>query len=234
MQVQTWSCQVRIRYHGAMSKSYGQWCALAKALDAVGERWSLLVVRELLDGPKRYTDLQDGIPGISTDVLATRLRDLEERDVVRRCMLPAPAASKVYVLTERGRDLAPVIGALTRWGMQSLGDPTDEEAFRPHWLALGLRSMLRTDPTTDIRLEVDFDLGSERVRIHIADGELAAIREPDSPPDVLVHAELGTLAALADGSIRAREAMAKGLLRLEGSRAALRTYVRLFSQPART
>src|SRR5688572_21248336 len=88
-------------------KSYGQWCAVAKALDLVGERWSLLIVRELLDGAKRYTDLQDGIPGISTDVLAARLKDLEEGGVLERRTLPPPAASKVYALTERGRGLAP-------------------------------------------------------------------------------------------------------------------------------
>jgi DNA-binding HxlR family transcriptional regulator len=87
----------------AAVKSYGQWCSVAKALDVVGERWSLLLVRELFDGPKRYVDLLDGSPGISTDVLAARLRDLEEAGVVQRRTLPPPAASKVYELTDRGR-----------------------------------------------------------------------------------------------------------------------------------
>src|SRR4051812_2485710 len=213
-----------------MPKSYGQWCGLAKALDAVGERWSLLIVRELLDGPKRYTDLQEDIPGIATDVLAARLRDLETWDVVRRGTLPTPAASKIYELSERGRELAAAVAALARWGAHLLSDRTNAEAFRPHWLALGLRSMLGTDPPADINLEVDFDVGSETVRIHIADGKLAAIRDPHSPADVIVRAELGTLAALVDSSLAVPAAMADGRLRLEGSRAALRTYARLFSQ----
>lgn len=215
-------------------KSYGQWCALAKALDVVGERWSLLVVRELLDGPKRYTDLKEGIPGISTDVLAARLKDLEEWDVLRRRTLPPPAASKVYELTERGDELAPVVGALARWGMHLLGDRADEEAFHPHWLALALREMLRADRVTDVVLDIEFDVGFERVRIHIADGKLMAMSEPDRAPDVVVHAELGTLAALADGSLRPREAIADGRLRVDGSRAALRTYAQLFPQPERS
>ena len=214
-------------------KSYGQWCSVAKALDVVGERWSLLLVRELLDGPKRYVDLLSGSPGISTDVLAARLRDLEEAGVVTRRTLPPPAASKVYELTERGRELAPVLGSLSKWGMQLLGEREDDETFRPHWLATGLRGMLRPSRAKDVTLDVDFDLRSgELVRIHVEGGRLHAITEPtSSPADVIVHSDMPTLSALADGSVRVEDALADGRLVMEGDDEDVQTYARLFPQP---
>src|SRR5262245_13199941 len=117
-------------------RSYGQYCGLAKALDLVGERWALLVVRELLLGPKRFTDLLDGLPGVSTNVLATRLRGLERAGVVERNVLPPPAASSVYELTAYGRALEPAVAALGRWGAVSLGPRAPDQALRSHWLAL--------------------------------------------------------------------------------------------------
>ena len=104
-----------------MAKKYDQYCPMAHALEMVGERWTLLVVRELLHGPKRYTDLADRLPGIGTNILAARLRDLEAGGVVAKRTLPPPAASKVYELTEYGVELKPVMRELARWGARSLG-----------------------------------------------------------------------------------------------------------------
>jgi DNA-binding HxlR family transcriptional regulator len=209
-------------------KSYGQWCSLAKALDVVGERWTLLVIRELLDGPKRYTDLREGIPGISTDLLAARLKELEDDGVVVRRTLRPPAASKVYDLTEMGRELAPAVTALSKWGMRLLGPRRDDEAFRPHWLVLGLRGMLRPG-AADVQLDVEFDLGSgESVRVRIDRGALTYVEEPERDPDVVVHSDLSTLAAIADGSLPSREAIRVGRLQIDGSRDAIREYGRLF------
>lgn len=215
-------------------KSYGQWCGLAKALDLVGERWSLLVVRELLDGPKRYTDLREGIPGVSTDVLAVRLKDLEESGIVARRTLPPPAASRVYELTELGRGLEGPVMSLSRWGMQLMGTKTDADEFRPQWLALGIRGMLRAAPPADVTLDIEHDLGDELVRIRVADGEVRSVPEPEGDPDVIVRADLSTLTALADGAMEARDAFRDGLLELEGDAAALRTYNALFARTART
>jgi DNA-binding HxlR family transcriptional regulator len=213
-------------------KSYGQWCSLAKALDVVGERWSLLIVRELFDGPRRYTDLRDGIPGISTDVLAARLTSLEEDGVVARATLPPPAASKVYELTPMGRELAPALSSLAKWGMQLLGTRTEDEEFRPHWLATGLRGLLRADRARDVKLDIDFELGAgEVVRIRVADGRLRHIAEPDRAPDLEVRADMPTLAALADGSLDAREASTTGRMELVGEDDAIALYGRLFPQP---
>lgn len=213
-------------------RSYNQWCSLAKALDVIGERWSLLVVRELLEGPKRYTDLRDDIPGISTDVLAARLKDLEEDGIVARRTLPAPAASKVYELTELGRGLGPTVASLARWGSQLLGPKGDDDAFRPHWLVLGLRGMLRADRVTDVALDIDFDLLSgDTVRVRVDEGRLAHVAAPDAEPDVVVHADLGTLAALADGSVAVAAAQADGRLVIDGDAADVRAFQRLFPQP---
>lgn len=216
-------------------RTYGQWCALAKALEIVGERWSLLVVRELLDGPRRYTDLLEGIPGISTDVLAARLRDLEDGGVLRKKTLPRPAPSKVYELTARGRELAPSVGALSAWGLQLLGERSEDEAFRPHWIAGGLRALLRADGAHDVTLEIDFVLGpGEVVRIRVDGGTLATAPEPEPErePDLVVRADVSTLAALADGSVRARDAIVDGRLQLEGAREGIHAFSRLFPQPA--
>ena len=109
-----------------MAKRYDQYCPMAHALDLVGDRWALLVVRELMHGPRRYTDLVEGLPGIGTNILAARLRDLEQADVVARRTLPPPAASKVYELTDYGRELRPAMRELALWGARSLGPPTSE------------------------------------------------------------------------------------------------------------
>ncbi len=116
-----------------MSKrSYNQYCAVARALDIVGERWTLLVVRELLSGPKRFKDLLAGLPGIGTNLLTARLKDLEGYRVVRRTILPPPAGSKVYELTELGRSLEPVVAALGQWGLEFLDNPlSKEDDLRP-------------------------------------------------------------------------------------------------------
>src|SRR3954471_1573727 len=116
-----------------MAKHYDQYCPVAHALDVVGDRWALLVVRELLRGPKRYTDLAEGLPGIGTNVLAARLRELEQAGVVQKRKLPPPAASTVYELTEYGAELEEPLYALARWGARSLGPPKKNEEFYPDW-----------------------------------------------------------------------------------------------------
>lgn len=117
-------------------RSYDQYCAVARALDAVGERWSLLIVRELLGGPRRYTDLHADLPGVSTDILATRLKQLEAEGLVERRRLERPANATVYQLTDRGAELRPVIEALARWGAPELGEPRPTDAVRGHWYAV--------------------------------------------------------------------------------------------------
>ena len=131
-----------MRYTRCMHKGYDQYCPVAHALDLVGDRWALLVVRELMPGPKRYTDLTEHLPGIGTNILATRLRDLEAAGIVVRRTLPPPAASRVYELTDYGQELRPVIRELSLWGARSLGPPTAGESLFPGWLQNAMDQLL--------------------------------------------------------------------------------------------
>src|SRR5215204_6012851 len=147
----------------ATMRTYDDGCAAAHALDLVGERWALLVVRELLLGPKRFTDLRAGLPGASPNVLAQRLRELEQSGVVRRRKLPPPAASRVYELTDWGKDLEPVIISLGRWGVRSPSKPHDAE-LSVDSLILSFRTMF--DPQRAGGLEANYELrlGEESFR----------------------------------------------------------------------
>jgi DNA-binding HxlR family transcriptional regulator len=159
-------------YEVVRDRTYGQYCGLAKALDLVGERWALLVVRELLLGPKRFTDLLDGLPGISTNVLATRLRQLERAGVLARAQLPPPAASSVYELTPYGRGLEAPVAALGRWGAASLGARQGDQVFRSHWLALALKAFFHRDAAAGISRLYVVHLREGVFRLAVADGAL--------------------------------------------------------------
>jgi len=150
-------------------KRYDQYCPVAHALGLVGERWALLVVRELLHGPKRYTDLADGLPGIGTNVLASRLRDLEAAGVVAKRTLPPPAASRVYELTDYGQALKPAIRELALWGARSLGPPTDEDELFPGWLGNAVDTVLAPIAPSG---SFEFRVGDEVVSL--VDGESRA------------------------------------------------------------
>jgi DNA-binding HxlR family transcriptional regulator len=123
-------------------RSYDQYCPLSRALDMIGERWALLIIRELLAGPRRYTDLHADLPGVSTDVLATRLREMEQDGLVSRRRLPPPAAATVYELTPHAQDLLPALTALADWGAAAMTAPRPTDALRAHWTALPLMRQL--------------------------------------------------------------------------------------------
>src|SRR3954451_19907456 len=125
-----------------MAKRYEQYCPMAHALDLVGDRWALLVIRELMHGPKRYTDLVERLPGIGTNILAARLRDLESHGIVTRRMLPPPAASKVYDLTDYGRELRPALRELALWGARSLGPPGEHDELFDGWLSTAMDTVI--------------------------------------------------------------------------------------------
>jgi DNA-binding HxlR family transcriptional regulator len=161
-----------------MKKSYDQYCPVAHALDLVGERWALLVVRELMHGPKRYTDLAEHLPGIGTNILASRLRDLEAHGIVAKRRLPPPAASQVYELTEYGRALRTVLRELALWGARSLGPPDEEELFTG-WLANAVDTVLAPIAPPG---RFEFRIGEEIASL--VDGE--AQEGPVEDPDVVV------------------------------------------------
>jgi DNA-binding HxlR family transcriptional regulator len=172
-----------------MKRTYGDRCGIARALDAVGDRWALLVVRELLLGPKRFTDLRAGLPKVSPDVLAQRLRDLEAHGVLRRDTLPPPAASQVYELTQRGRELRTVILELGRWGS---GEPANDGPLGPDAAVIALMTMFRggVEGTFELRLD------GHAFSVSAAGGRLDAARGPAESPDAVIEGDPGTLASV--------------------------------------
>lgn len=166
-----------------MSKRYDQYCPVAHALGLVGERWSLLIVRELLHGPKRYTDLATSLPGIGTNILAARLRELESCGIVAKHRLDPPAASTVYELTPYGLQLKSVMRSLALWGLRSIGPPTDEDDFAPGWLYGALDTVFAPAAPAG---SFEFRIGKEVASI----AEGVAKRGPLEEPDVVVEAEV--------------------------------------------
>jgi DNA-binding HxlR family transcriptional regulator len=163
-------------------KRYDQYCPVAHALELIGERWALLIVRELIHGPKRYTDLAEHLPGIGTNILASRLRDLETCGIVAKRRLPPPAASRVYELTAYGRELRSVMRELALWGARSLGPPTDEDELFPGWLANAVDVVLGpVAPPGRFEFRVRDEVAS------LVDGE--AQPGPIERPDVVVEGE---------------------------------------------
>jgi DNA-binding HxlR family transcriptional regulator len=165
-----------------MRKRYDMYCPVAHALGLVGERWALLVVLELMHGPKRYTDLAENLPGIGTNILASRLRDLEEHGIVAKRILPPPAASRVYELTEYGHGLRPAIRELALWGARSLGPPSDGEELFPGWLANALDTVLAPlAPPGRFEFRVGDEIAS------LVDGE--ALPGPVENPEVVIEGD---------------------------------------------
>ena len=208
-------------------KVYGQYCGLAKALDLVGERWSLLLIRELAFGPRRFSDLVEGLPGISTAVLTERLTRLEEARLIIRRMLPPPAASKVYELTEDGRDLARAIVPLAAWGVRILAANRRKrtEAFRPAWGLLFLRETFDASSARGVHDVYEFHVDDSVISVIVDDGKMQVIEGPSGRPvDVEVHVDATTFLDVGVGRLRGRDAIREGKLRLVGSEAALRRY----------
>jgi len=154
------------------TRSYRQYCGIARALDLVGERWALLVIRELVLGPKRFTDLREGLPGVATNVLTQRLRQLERDGIVARRRLPPPAASTVYELTEYGRELVPIMLDLGRWGARTMGRRTPEQALRPEWLMVALTAFFQPDEAADLSARVGLLLDGAHFTLCLDRGEL--------------------------------------------------------------
>jgi DNA-binding HxlR family transcriptional regulator len=165
-----------------MRKHYNQYCPLAHTLELVGDRWALLIVRELMHGPKRYTDLVDHLRGMGTNSLAARLRDLEACGVVARRTLPPPAASRVYELTDYGRALRPALRELALWGARSLGPPTASDELFPGWLENALDIVLAPLAPPG---RFEFRIGDETACL--VDGEAHA--GPADDPDVTVEGD---------------------------------------------
>jgi DNA-binding HxlR family transcriptional regulator len=215
-----------------MSKrNYGQYCTVARALDAVGERWTLLVVRELLTGPKRFKDLLEGLPGIGTNLLATRLKDLEGNGILRRATLPPPAGSKVYELTGLGRELEQVVMALSQWGSKLLGSPRRNEDLRPAWAVVAVKSGLDLRAVRDVSETYEFWVSEEVFHVSIRDGEAEAHQGPAREPDLTLSGDTETFLALASGQLEPAAALESKAIQAEGDQDALSRCLEMFKLP---
>jgi DNA-binding HxlR family transcriptional regulator len=200
-------------------RSYGQYCTVARALDVVGERWTLLLVRELSTGPKRFKDLLEGLPGIGTNLLASRLKMLEGEGIVRRATLPPPAASNVYELTELGRSLEPVIVALSRWGARLLDAPREEDDLRAGWAAVAARATFKPRAMGGHPGTYEFRIDGEAFHLRTGDGREVEVRQGSAPdPDLVVVGDAKTFLAVASGRLRPEEVVESEALRVEGAR----------------
>ena len=214
----------------ATRRTYCDGCAAAHALDLVGERWALLVVRELLLGPKRFTDLRAGLPGVSPNVLADRLRELERAGVVRRRKLPPPAASRVYELTDWGMELEPVIIGLGRWGARSPSRPREAE-IGVDSIILALRTMFDAGAADGLRASFELHVGEEHFRAVVDDGRFEVVRGGAERPEATIEADPTTLAALVFSGREVAEALRSGDLKIEGDESAVERFLSLFSLP---
>src|SRR5213592_1039679 len=192
-----------------MTKRYEEYCPVAHAFALVGERWSLLVVLELMRGPKRYTDLAENLRGIGTNILASRLRDLEAAGVVRKSVLPPPAASRVYELTDYGRALRPAIRELALWGARSLGPPARDDELFPGWLANALDTALAPlAPPGRFEFRVGDEIASlvdgEALQGHIDDPDVVVEGDPEGVYFMFVERRLDCVTVSGDRALLER------------------------------
>lgn len=215
----------------ATTRTYGDGCAIARALDVVGERWALLVVRELLLGPKRYTDLRRGLPNASPNVLSERLRELERAGVVLRRKLPPPTGARVYELTNWGRELEEIVLSLGRWAARSPTPPTDAPIASADSIILALRALFDPAAAQGLRASYELRLGEDRFRIEVADDELKVARGNAHQADATIGADADTINAVLWGGGSLPDAQRSGRVKIEGDTAAVKAFIRLFPMP---
>ena len=202
-------------------KTYGEYCAAAKALDIVGDRWSLLIVRELsIRGPCRYSDLRAGLPGIATNLLAERLRELEDAGVLLREEAPPPIATNVFTLSARGRELEGVLRTLAAWGMPLLLRPAKDDAIRAHWLVLPVRLYLRDTMPDKPPITLVIRLGDEALTIDAGTGQVATRLGAAPAAHATISGSPQLIVSVISGSMTLSDATAWGL-GFEGDPAAL-------------
>jgi DNA-binding HxlR family transcriptional regulator len=208
-------------------RQYDQYCPVACALDVVGERWGLLVVRELLAGPKRFVDLEAGLPGIGTNTLTTRLEELERGGVIAKRRLPAPSASVVYELTGWGRDLEPIVWAIARWGHRRLATVTPLHPLRASWLATALQAFFRKEAVRDLSALIELILPTGTLGLQFRRGNLSVREGPVEGPALRVFTtEQGFLELVGGGPLRSSRR--KRDLRIEGDESLIERLVEAF------
>lgn len=214
------------------NKSYDQFCALAHALDVIGERWTLLVIRELLTGPRRYKDLVQGLPSISTNLLSERLKSLEQQGVLCRRVLPPPAGCTVYELTSLGQALETSMLELGRWGSRWLPTASEDDALPSVGsIALAIKAFFRPELARRVNETYELHLGDEVVQVRIKKGEIQVRQGAALKPDVILYTEMQTFLRLFTGQIKPDKAISRKLIQVEGDPGAVSRFQSLCALP---
>jgi DNA-binding HxlR family transcriptional regulator/putative sterol carrier protein len=209
---------------------YQQYCALARTLDVVGDRWTMLIVRELVPGPRRFTDLIDGLSGISRKLLTERLRALERDGIIARRELPPPAARQVYELTDDGRDLATAMAPLMAWGVRRLGERKPGESFRPRWSAVGMAGLADREAAKGVSETYQFLIDDSAFHFTVDDGSVELHDGRARDPAVVVTTDEETWTGIGSGKIRFSSALAAGVVTITGDPHAANRMRKIFSR----
>jgi len=209
------------------ARRYGQFCGVTRALEIVGERWALLIIRDLLVSPKRFTDLRQGLPRIPTNILSTRLKELEEAGVVRRRVLPRPSGAVVYELTEYGQELDEIVMALGRWGAQRLGEPGPEDIVTEDSMIMAMRSTFHPEAAVGRNVRYQLNLGQIMIHMDIDNGDLRVGSGEAENRDIVIEAG-PAIKALMAGEITPDEALAEGSVKVTGDPDLLKQFAETF------
>ena len=214
---------------GAKRRSYDQFCAMARGLDVIGERWTLLIVRDLLLGPKRYKDLLEGLPGIGTNLLANRLREMEENGLLERAVLPPPSGVAVYRLTSVGEALAPALTAIGRWGARFLrSGPRETDTMVPRAYFVAMRGTFNPEAAGTLNATYEVRVNGLVFEVRIQSGRITTREAQASNPDAIMTMDVDTLNALMFRMLTPAAALASGRVHVDGDPDALEKFVSVF------
>jgi DNA-binding HxlR family transcriptional regulator len=211
-------------------RTYREDCAIARSLDLLGQRWTLLIVRDLFLGPQRYTDLQAGLPGIASDILTARLRTLEDEGLVRRRELPPPAPASVYELTEAGRRLGPLIRTLGEVGLTLLDAPAPGQAINPGPVVMSLNLTFRADEVPDLTETYGLEIDGRAFTVAVDRGTVITERGAPASPAATFRTDPRALVALLRGEQTAAAAVASRAMEVEGDAGALERFTAAFAR----
>ncbi|MDF0531104.1 helix-turn-helix domain-containing protein [Tsukamurella sp. 8F] len=214
-------------------RSYRQYCGLAHALDLVGERWTLLIVRDVAVRPRRFGELLDGLPGLGTSLLSNRLKQLEHDDIIERAVTSEPSGI-VYRLTDHGRALAAALAPLTRWGAATLPPAPPSDHWDPDWLAFTITSAFHPEHATDVDHCYRLDTPAATLYALVTNATVTVTTDQSRPPDLTVTTDLPTLAAIGSGTMSITDAATTGHFHTDGPPHIAHTALRLFGLPPTT
>lgn len=210
-------------------RNYQQYCSLARALDLVGERWTLLIIRDLLAGPRRYKDLQDSLDGIGTNLLANRLKELETHGLIESTRLAPPSSTRAYQLTARGRALEESVVSLAEWGMPLLENPRSNDHWRPHWNHVALKARFNAEAARDIDEIYAFEIGLYPHYVIVKGGQVETREGVPPRADLYLRSDDETFVSIVEGNLNLKDAIAQGLMQVEGSGETLVRMAKVFT-----